>query len=235
MAARFFGYPGHDSPVPKGDVVPVADQDRRGPIRVALSNDYEIALLGLAQMFARRPSEVQIVDLTTLPRMPRDPDVILYDTFGRLPENDMKLRTIVAQNDAKVVVYSWDHYPEDAAQRQGAAGYLHKGLDSDALVDAIVAIHEGGTPPAGAGHGAEDAVLTWPGQVFGLSARESEVLSFITRGLSNEEIAQRSYLSINTVKSYIRNAYRKIGVQTRSQAVAWGYQNGFASPDGMGV
>ena len=57
------------------------------------------------------------------------------------------------------------------------------------------------------------------------------MLTFITRGLSNDEIARRAFLSINSVKTYIRTAYRKIGVQTRAQAVAWGYQNGFQSTD----
>ena len=57
------------------------------------------------------------------------------------------------------------------------------------------------------------------------------MLTFITRGLTNEEIARRAFLSINTVKTYIRTAYRKIGVETRAQAVAWGYENGFRSTD----
>ena len=67
----------------------------------------------------------------------------------------------------------------------------------------------------------------WPGQAAGLSPRESEVLAFITQGLSNQEIAQTIYLSINSVKTYIRTAYRKIGVASRSQAVGWGMQHGF--------
>ncbi len=208
--------------------MPDGDQSRR-PIRVALSNDYEIALLGLAQMLARHPGRVQVVDLTTLPKMPHEADVILYDTFGRLPDEDDKLRKIVTGNTAKVIVYSWDEYPEDAARRHGAAGYLHKRLNADELVAGIVAIHEG--------HRAQEVqsdsepVLTWPGQVLGLSERESEMLTFITRGLTNDEIARRAFLSINTVKTYIRTAYRKIGVETRAQAVAWGYQNGFQSTD----
>lgn len=205
------------------------DVDRRRPIRVALSNDYELALLGLAQMLARHPSQVQVVDLTTLPKMPHEADIILYDTFGRLPDNDAKLRTIVEENTAKVVVYSWEDYPEQAARRQGAAGYLHKGVNAEQLVAAIASIHDGDHPGDVSGEG--EPVLTWPGQVLGLSQRESEMLTFITRGLTNEEIARRAYLSINTVKTYIRTAYRKIGVQSRSQAVAWGYQNGFQSTD----
>ena len=167
---------------------------------------------------------MQIVDLPTLPTMPHDPDVILYDTFGRLPDVDEKLRMIVGANDARVIVHSWDDYPEEAARRQGAAGYLSKSLGADELVAAIVAIHDGRPVPDGARTGTGDAgepVLTWPGQVDGLTQRESEMLSFITRGLTNDQIARRAYLSINTVKTYIRAAYRKIGVTNRAQAVAW--------------
>ncbi len=197
------------------------------PVRVALSNDYEIALLGLAQMLARHPDKVQIVGLTTLTHMPHETDVILYDTFGRLPDHDEKLRKMVTENSAKVVVYSWDDYPEDVARRSGAAGYLHKGLTADDLVAGIVAIHAGRQP-----EGVEDRTesqQTWPGQAFGLSEREAAVLTLIARGLTNEEIARRSFLSINTIKTYIRTAYRKIGVTTRARAVAWGYENGFTS------
>lgn len=67
----------------------------------------------------------------------------------------------------------------------------------------------------------------WPGRSAGLSCRESEVLAMIVQGLSNEEIAERTFLSINTVKSYIRSTYRKVGVETRSRAVLWGVDNGF--------
>jgi two-component system, NarL family, response regulator LiaR len=208
------------------------DQDLRPPVRVALSNDYELALLGLAQMLARHSERVQIVDLTTLPKMPHEADIILFDSFGRLPDSDEKLRKIVTENTAKVVVYSWDHYPEEAALRQGAAGYLHKGLNAADLVAGIVAIHEGHHAPEA--QPGDEPVLTWPGQDLGLSERESEMLTFITRGLTNDAIARRAFLSINTVKTYIRTAYRKIGVETRAQAVAWGYQHGFQSTDDTG-
>jgi two-component system, NarL family, response regulator LiaR len=203
-------------------------------IRVALSNDYEIALLGLAAMLAQHPDRVQIVDLTTETDMAHDPDLVLFDTFGRLPEEDEKLRQVIKSNDAKVVVYSWDDYPEEAAQRQGAAGYLSKSLSAADLVAGIVAIHEGREPGSPTEDG-DDPELTWPGQGHGLSAREAEMLTFIVRGLRNEEIARRAYLSINTVKTYIRTAYRKIGVTNRAQAVAWGFRNGFGSTDETGV
>lgn len=51
----------------------------------------------------------------------------------------------------------------------------------------------------------------------------------IAAGMSNREIADRNSLSINSVKTYIRTAYRKIGARSRSQAVRWAVENGFTS------
>ena len=63
-------------------------------------------------------------------------------------------------------------------------------------------------------------------EVGGLSPRERDVVSGICRGLSNAEIADDLYLSVNSVKTYIRTAYRKMGVSSRSQAVLWGLAHG---------
>ena len=52
------------------------------------------------------------------------------------------------------------------------------------------------------------------------------MLCLIAQGLSNQEIADRAFLSINSVKTYIRSAYRKIGVERRTQAVLWATRNG---------
>ena len=62
----------------------------------------------------------------------------------------------------------------------------------------------------------------WPGRAEGLSDREAEILGLITQGKNNAEIAGLTYLSPNTVKSYVRNLYRKIDVSSRTQAVLWG-------------
>ena len=63
----------------------------------------------------------------------------------------------------------------------------------------------------------------------GLTRREAEMLGLIARGLSNQEIADAAFLSINSVKTHIRTAYRKLGVTRRSQAVGWVLQKGSAS------
>ena len=65
---------------------------------------------------------------------------------------------------------------------------------------------------------------------MGLSPRELDVLREVVNGLSNHEIADELYLSINSVKTYIRSAYRKAGVTTRAQAVSWCVRKGFPAP-----
>jgi DNA-binding CsgD family transcriptional regulator len=73
-----------------------------------------------------------------------------------------------------------------------------------------------------------DAQAGWPGRDAGLTAREAEVIALITQGLSNQEIAEHASLSINSVKSYIRTSYRKMGVTSRTNAVLWGLDHGFS-------
>lgn len=68
--------------------------------------------------------------------------------------------------------------------------------------------------------------MDWPGCTEGLSGRESEILALITQGKSNAEIAAVVDLSLNSIKSCIRSAYRKIGVTTRVETVLWGVEHG---------
>ncbi len=99
------------------------------------------------------------------------------------------------------------------------------------LVAALEAVHAGNTvisePPA---RGKSAPGLDWPGRREGLTDREAEILALITQGKSNAEVARLTYLSPNTIKSYIRTIYRKINAASRTQAVLWGITHGFA-PD----
>ena len=56
------------------------------------------------------------------------------------------------------------------------------------------------------------------------------VLALIVQGRTNQEIAEECFLSINSIKTYIRSAYRKVGISHRAQAVAWAIQHGFPPP-----
>lgn len=208
------------------------------PVRVALSNDYEIVLRGLEALLAPYADRVVVIAASTDPDLPDTADVVLFDTFGRLPDTDAKLEAVVAANPgARIVVYSWDTYPPDAAREHGAIGWIDKGVDADELVRRLVEAHASEPFVARADHPPADEAGTmrdWPGREAGLSPRESEVVGFICRGLTNDEIASRSFLSPNTVKTYIRTAYRKMGVTSRSQAIVWGNDHGFRSGSPIG-
>jgi NarL family two-component system response regulator LiaR len=198
------------------------------PIRVAIVNDYEMVVAGVAAMLAPHHERVDVVELDSGLPVVSDVDVILYDTFGQIQGDGVDLEDLVRGSDARVVIFSWNTQDElvRRAIGRGAAGYLSKGMSAEEIVTAIEAVHAGETfaPRDASGDGESG---NWPGREHGLSARESEVLALITQGLSNQEIAERTYLSINSVKTYIRTGYRKIGVSRRSQAVAWGMRHGF--------
>jgi DNA-binding NarL/FixJ family response regulator len=198
-----------------------------GPVRVALVNDHVIVVRGLAAMLADHPDRVQVVELDALRDPPRDVDVVLKDAFGMVYD----LRVFVETSTAKVVVFAYatDREAVRAALEVGAAGYVHKGVPEETLVRALERVRAGERvvelgPDDRAPHYEGD----WPGREHGLSSRESEILVLICRGLSNQEVAQSLYLSINSVKTYIRSLYRRIDAQSRSQAVIWGLRHGFA-------
>jgi NarL family two-component system response regulator LiaR len=207
-----------------------------GPIRIAIVNDYEMVVAGVAAMLAPHYTRVLIVELDSGLPVLSEVDVILYDTFGQVQGDAVDLEDLLHGSTAKVVIFSWN-LQSDLVQKAidgGASGYLSKGLSANEIVAAIEAVHAGETvvPRESAESANHDASGEWPGREAGLTAREAEVLALITQGLSNQEIAQHTYLSINSVKTYIRTGYRKIGVARRSQAVAWGMRNGF-EPDRM--
>ena len=205
------------------------------PLRVAVVNDYEIVVAGVAAMLAPHHDRVSIVELSSGLPVLSDVDVILYDTFAQIQGDGVDLEDLVHGSDARVVIFSWNVQPDlvRRALERGAAGYLSKGLSADEVVAALEAVHGGETvTPRESADSVDPGAGQWPGREHGLTARESEVVALITQGLSNQEIAERTYLSINSVKTYIRTAYRKIAVNRRSQAVAWGMRHGF-EPDRM--
>lgn len=207
------------------------------PIRVAIVNDYEIVVAGVAAMLAPHHQRVNVVELDSGLPVLSDVDVILYDTFSQIQGDGVDLEDLVRDSEARVVIFSWNLQDEVVrkAIARGASGYLSKGMSAEEIVTALEAVHQGETVgPRESGALADDEASAgdWPGRDHGLSARESEVLALITQGLSNQEIAERTYLSINSVKTYIRTGYRKIGVSRRSQAVGWGIRHGF-EPDRM--
>ncbi|RMB58911.1 DNA-binding response regulator [Tessaracoccus antarcticus] len=202
-------------------------------LRVALHNDYEVVVRGLRSMLEPYGGSIDVVEMDAQMPVKCNVDLTLYDTFGKAQVDGEDIDEVIENPQAgKVVIYTWNMHPVlvDQAIAKGCKGYIDKGMTGDELVDVLLRIADGEvfvSPPLALDDHEDPSSDTgdWPGQKAGLSAREAEVLALITQGYTNNNIASRSYLSINSVKSYIRSAYRKIGVERRSQAVRWGMEN----------
>jgi DNA-binding NarL/FixJ family response regulator len=198
---------------------PASRSGSRGRIAVGVYDEPELIVSGVGGMLsdAAQLAEVRAVDPDD--GSPDGLDVLLCDPIGRTLDIEEYLARVTARTDARVIAFTWrsSHSNVRRVLAAGAKGFVSKMVASAELADAVRAVHDGGVvapetrPPAG----------------HGLSQRESEVLELICRGLSNNEIADRLYVSVNSVKTYVRQVYQKIGVSRRAQAVAWGLAHGF--------
>ncbi len=201
------------------------------PVLIAIVDDYDVVVAGVATMLDPYRDRVLVAELDSGKSVEDDVDIALYDSFAQ-PESDQhEIRVLVDNPRARrVAVFTWNFDPQliSAARELGVSGYLSKALTARQLVDALEAVHAGevvvSTSPPRA---RTTSSLDWPGRREGLTDREAEILALITQGKSNGEVAALTYLSPNTVKSYIRSLYRKIDVTSRTQAVLWGVANGF--------
>jgi DNA-binding NarL/FixJ family response regulator len=204
------------------------------PVTIALVNDYDIVVMGIAHIVEQYRDRVLIAELDTNQDVSDTVDIVLYDSFAQAESDHDEISVLIRNPRARrVAVYTWHFHPDliENARRQGVHGYLSKALPARDLVAALEAIHAGdiviSDPPF---RQRSISGLNWPGRSEGLTDRESEILALITQGKSNAEVATLTYLSPNTVKSYIRTIYRKIAVTSRTQAVLWGVRHGF-TPD----
>ncbi|RSM70731.1 DNA-binding response regulator [Actinoplanes sp. ATCC 53533] len=130
-----------------------------------------------------------------------------------------------------------------AALRAGASGYLGKGVDPEALLQAVrtVAAGESLLSPA-ATTALIERFLTQPDARSGtqlpglaeLTAREREITVLAGAGLSNNEIAEELFISPATAKTHVNRAMMKIGARDRAQLVVFAYENGLVVPRGRG-
>jgi DNA-binding NarL/FixJ family response regulator len=105
----------------------------------------------------------------------------------------------------------------------GATGYILKRTPPAELLDAVRILHEGGSPMT-------DQIARRVVQTFqsmgasrvegeNLSVRESEILAAVAKGFRDKEVAEQMFLSVDTVRTHLRNIYRKLHVRSRTEAV----------------
>lgn len=189
-------------------------------VRTTVVDEHEIDVAGVSAVLGRFADRVTLVEPDAA-----DIDVVLYGARELHADHDTVLHGLLRSTPATVIVLGWGaEAPQlDWALACGAHGHLSKTSGGYELVAGLELINR---TRDRARELPDDTVCVPALRMAGLTPREHEVLSLITQGLTNQEIANLAYISINSVKTYVRSAYRKIGVTRRSQAVSWGLRAG---------
>ncbi|MEO3823150.1 response regulator transcription factor [Actinomadura sp. B10D3] len=221
---------------------------RCAAIKVLIADDHPVVRQGL-RTFLGIQDDIEVVgeaeDGTSAVTLAEslEPDIVLMDL--KMPGADgltalTELRARGVQARVLVLTSVTERGHVLPAVQAGAAGYLYKDVDPQALVQAIRAVHDGHVlfaPDAAeamlrdgtaGGGGGDDRGLA------ALTEREREVLVHIARGRSNREIARALVVSEKTVKTHVSNLLMKLGVQDRTQAALYAVRHGVGTSGAAG-
>ncbi|MFE4858655.1 response regulator [Streptomyces sp. NPDC056670] len=197
------------------------------PIRLLLADDHPIVRAGLRAVLDTEPDFAVTGEAATAERAvelasPGAYDVVLMDLqFGAGMHGAEATAAITARPGApRVLVLTTYDTDADilAAVEAGAAGYLLKDAPPEELAAAVRTAASGRSALAPAvAHRLMDRMRT-PAEA--LTRRELEVLQLVGDGLSNQQISKQLFLSQATVKSHLVHIYAKLGVDSRTSAVA---------------
>ena len=202
-------------------------------IRLLLADDHPVVRAGLRAVLESETGVIVIDDVGTAEAAVArartgDVDVVLMDLqFGHGMGGIDATRAITSLADApRVVVLTTYDTDADilAAVEAGASGYLLKDAPPDELVTAVRAAAAGQSALAPAITGRLIERLRTP--TTSLSTRESEVLTLVADGLSNQQIAAHLFVSQATVKSHLVHIFAKLDADSRTAAVAIAVRRG---------
>ena len=200
-------------------------------VRVVIADDHPIVRSGIRDMLdqadglevvgeaASGTEALQVVE-------EKQPDVLLLDV--EMPElSGVEVAQQLQEASSPVRLLALSSYDDQEYVRglleSGASGYLTKENAPELIVEAVRAVAQGEVRwfvrPSPSPDGTPD-----------LTGREEDVLRLMARGHSNERVAEELHLAESTVRKHATNVYRKLGVDSAREAIAWAWQNGIMSP-----
>jgi NarL family two-component system response regulator LiaR len=228
------------------------DTSNSGQIKIFIADDHEITRVGLKLTLQNVP-DFKVVgeaeDGRETIRLVKElkPDVVLMDIGLPLIDGIDATGKIKDETpDTKVIMLTSHDSDRDvfAALGAGADGYCLKEVSGSQLISAIRAVADGvawldpgvasrvlracatNNPLPGSTEETNTKVLTAGVPVSSLSQRELDVLRLVVEGLSNQEIATRLILSVETIKTHMRHIMEKMAVSDRTQAAVKAMREG---------
>lgn len=205
-------------------------QTIRMPFSTIVINDVDLVVKGIVAMLEPF-DDVEIVGMQAGELSHARAEVALVDAFGRSDAGLERITDVqrIGEFD-HVVLFSWNLTPIeiDRALAVGVSGILSKAETADVIVKDLRRIRDG-----------EKIVHDFPftrvaewtkgDSESSLSDREIEILTLLAHGLTNREIAADLYLAESTVKTYLKQLYRKLDISSRTQAVMRAVELGVAT------
>ncbi|MDK1475246.1 response regulator transcription factor [Streptomyces sp. 549] len=197
------------------------------PVRLLLADDHPVVRAGLRAVLETEPGMTVVAEAATAEdavarAAAGDVDVVLMDLrFGDGMGGAEATAAITARPGAPrvLIVTTYDSDADTLpAIEAGATGYLLKDAPPEDLAAAVRTAAAGRTILAPTVADRLMHRLRTPGTA--LTRRETEVLGLVSEGLSNQGVARRLHLTEGTVKSHLARVYTKLGVTSRTAAVA---------------
>ena len=213
------------------------------PLNVLIADDHRLFRQGLIGLLRTRPDLVKVVGEASTGREAVQladhlrPDVILMDI--QMPDGDgLQAAAQIRQRlpDIRIVILTASESDEQMyhAVQLGVAGYLLKNLDAEELFELLASVRRGEAALTramaarllkGVAHHATHGNAEPPA----LTEREIQVLQLVVQGATNPEIAARLCVSVNTVKTHLRNILEKLHLDNRTQVAGYAIQAGLVS------